>query len=209
MDKRLAFGGVCLAAGLLAWGLGRANRVYGVYSPADFFQPASVSDIASQLPYSSEDEFTLAAWEYVGGRIPYEPLGSDMGFGTKAIECEDCYFPTQVISRKKGNCVAKSSLLASLLVNRVSEDRVSIMVGDFHGDYNSHAWVSMERGGAWYVLEATAPPAKSKPWLPEEYAYSTYNPHVEINSNYIINDAEGLIGKASCNCGQNEVRWLK
>jgi hypothetical protein len=208
MDKRLVFGGVCLATGLLAWGLGRANRVYGIYSPSEFFQPHAVASIAKQFPYTSEDEFTLAAWDYVGRQIPYEPLGSDMEFGDLAIECEDCYFPMQVIARNKGNCVAKSSLLASILTNRIANDRVSIMVGDLYSARNSHAWVSMERGGSWYILESTAPPDKRNPWLPEEQAYAMYNPHVEINTDYIIS-GDDVVADAACNCRQNKIGRLK
>ncbi len=170
---------VTTAVALLArWG---SQKTYGT---AAFFQPGDVKSIAQQLPHGSEDEFILAAWNYVANTIPYEHLASDMSFRNGEVMCADCYFPTEIIARDKGNCIAKSSLMASILANRIPMDRIQIIVGEYLGSSTGgHAWIELWRQGDWDLIETTAPPG-NQPWQVATTLYGRkYMPSVVLENN--------------------------
>ncbi|MDD5703274.1 MAG: hypothetical protein PHU23_14650 [Dehalococcoidales bacterium] len=181
-NRPLAFAGFmgALATGILLWCI--IPRYFKLTSKA-FFQPASVSKIAASLPYGTEDEFVLAAWNYVGN-LPYENLGSNMEFYGDVIQCADCYLGSQAVQRQKGNCVSKSSLLASILANRMDINRLKLVVGDYEGEKNQgHMWVEWWRipQNNWYILESTAQPQYPDPWMMADDYTTTYIPSTFIS----------------------------
>jgi len=158
------------------------NRsIMGVYSLSDFVDPEGVADIASDMP-SDEGEFTLEAWDYVGGDIDYSGYGSIITFYDSTINCQRCLLPERVISTGVANCVGKSALLTSILRNRYSPERVYMVIGEYmrDGEKHGHAWVEVNRGGTWYVIEATLPPPVS-PWAPVSGQSSVYSADIFFN----------------------------
>ena len=133
-----------------------------------FFQPQYFQNIAALLPQDTEENFAYAAWDWVGSQIPYEPVGSDMIFTDGQVECDKCFLGIEVLKRGEGNCVAKSSLLASTLLTMVPPERVGIAIGtvsDSLGMMSGHAWCLYQKpDGVWYLLESTTPP---KGWITE------------------------------------------
>lgn len=186
-------------AGYLLWRQIRRQRI----NPADFFRPDLVKGIAAKLP-SDPDAFILAAWDYVARDYPYEAIGSDMVFQNGNIECADCYLPGTTLQRDKGNCVAKSSLLASILAVRLPAERVHIIVGSYQGEaLGGHAWVEVYRNYNWYLLESTKIPDTDNPWLLADNSYPTYDPGVLITSKKVTcEDAKYCAATASCNCNK-------
>lgn len=182
------------------------RKTQQVYTLGAFFQPAAVSSIAQELPQLTEDDFIISAWQFVGS-IPYEAIGSDMEFANGRVYCQDCYLPTQTLTRKVGNCVAKSSLLASILANKISLSRIQIVIGNYVGEsQGGHAWVELWKGDNWYLLEATKTPS-SQPWVIATSAYGSYQPEIVLESNRLIHLSQHEVEKmlngysyASCNC---------
>lgn len=170
------------------------------YTAAEFFQPQTVSDIAANLPVG-EDEFILAAWRFVGG-LQYEAIGSVFTVEGQRIDCSRCYLPLETLGRNQGNCVAKASLLSSILLNRLSPGRVYIAIGDldYQGSVGGHSWVLVERQGGWYVLEATSPP-KAQPWMTASSVSQRYIPYVLLGPNDLVCEEPQLCLKvAECPC---------
>ena len=165
-----------LAAGGLIWWAQRRLR-YANFPSSEFFQPEVVQEIASEFPNSSEDAFILAAWDFVGREITYEPIWSNLTFIGTRVKCLKCYLPAQVLERGMGNCVGASALLASLLATRIPGDRVALVVGNLTlNGVGGHAWVEVQRSsGQWVVLEATRRPGVN-PWLSVEAASRYYQP---------------------------------
>ncbi|MFA5377975.1 MAG: transglutaminase family protein [Dehalococcoidia bacterium] len=193
---------LAVATGLTALA---TRKTYQVYSLGAFFQPQAVKQIADSMPHTTEDEFVLSAWQYVGA-IPYEAIGSDMEFTNGEVYCEDCYLPNQTLDRKVGNCVAKSALLASILANRIAMNRIQIIVGNYVGADNSggHAWVELWRGNNWYLLEATKTPSYPVPWIPAESSYNSYKPEIVLENSHLMRvSSEEVQNMVGCACGGN------
>ena len=175
------------------------------YSTGHFFQPQSVKDIADQLPADNEDDFIYSAWKIVGD-TPYEDIGSSMDFVKGEVYCADCYFPTQTLERQEGNCVAKSSLLASILANRISSSRIQLVVGKYAKE-GGHMWCEVWRNNDWYLLESTKSPDKyEKPWMIADQQYTKYKPEVIMETDSLRDvsneDIESMIG---CDCGIDKI----
>jgi hypothetical protein len=175
------------------------------YSTGHFFQPQIVKDIADQLPTDNEDDFIYSAWKMVGD-TPYEAIGSAMDFVKGEVYCADCYFPAETLERNEGNCVAKSSLLASILANRISSKRIQIVVGKYVGE-GGHAWVELWRDNAWYLLESTKSPDRYEhPWMIADGQYAKYKPEMIMESDSLRDvsneDIESMIG---CDCGIDKI----
>lgn len=188
---------VASLAGYVIWLRSR----FTVYRPADFFRPDLVKDIAAKLP-ADTDSFILGAWDYVAKDYPYEAIGSDMLFQNGNIECADCYLPGTTLKRETGNCVAKSSLLASILAVRLPAEKVHIIIGSYQGEaLGGHAWVEVYRNYNWYLLESTKSPDMNNPWLLADNSYPTYDPGVLITTTKVsCEDAKYCAASASCNC---------
>lgn len=169
-----------------------------MYSASDFFRPEEVKAIADSLPYSSEDDFIQAAWQYVGSTIPYQAINSDMLFdGKSSILCQDCLTPGETLTNQEGNCLAKSALLASILVTRIPADRVNIIVGKY-AVVGGHAWVECQRSdGKWYVLEATGVPKPGKKWVLADDVYPMYSPGVYMTADLAICDDPSYLSSSS------------
>lgn len=178
---------------------------FSVIKPSNFFRPDLVAGIADRFP-KDEDGFILACWNYVGTRIPYEHVSSDMIFSAdNQVRCDDCYLPATTLQRVAGNCVAKSSLLASLLVTRLPEQNVHIIVGSYSGEeLGGHAWVEVWRQGNWYLLESTLAPDMGHPWMLADSSYPQYDPGVLITmSKVVVEDKQYIQGVAGCNCAKD------
>lgn len=144
-----------------------AKAAYTSFPVSGFFEPDKVVSLADEIPADTEDEFILAAWDYVGREIAYEPVGTDLEFQDGVVLCDVCYSVEQTLQREMANCVGKSALLCSLLLNRLEPGRVWMVVGQYVSNNvgSGHAWVEVERGGQFYILESTMiPPAM--PWKP-------------------------------------------
>lgn len=167
---------------------------------ADFFRPDLVADITVDFP-QNEDDFILAAWNYVAG-IPYEAIGSDIYVQENIIECADCYLPATTLERRIGNCLAKSALLASILMTRLPAEYVHIIIGSYkYEEIGGHAWTEVYRDGAWYLLESTREPNMLNPWLLADDSYPLYDPAVLITSNRIsCEDEKYCTAIANCDC---------
>ncbi|MDM7999977.1 MAG: hypothetical protein QUS33_08255 [Dehalococcoidia bacterium] len=170
------------------------------FPAAGFFEPEKVKWIADQLPDDSEDEFILAAWDFVARDITYEPVGSDIDFVDGMVYCDSCYSVQQTLNRQMGNCVSKSALLASILLNRLAPDRVWMAVGNFGtGRVAGHAWVQIERGGKVYIIETTAPPP-AYPWK-EASASPSYQPYaVFCQQEFDCLNHSFCLEASRCNC---------
>lgn len=192
--------------GTLAVALARiAPLIAGrVQFPASaFFQPEKVRDIADQLP-DDEDDFVVAAWDLVARDIAYEPVGSDIDFVDNGLVlCDKCYSVDETLNRAMANCVGKSALMASLLLNRVAPSRVFMAVGQYrNGRVSGHAWVEMERGGQLYLIETTAPPPSS-PWKPVSSAPSYVPYAVFSRQEFDCLDHGFCLEVSKCDCGRS------
>lgn len=176
------------------------------YPISAFVQPGLVADLAATFPQTEEEDFVYAVWDYVGSSIPYEAIGSELYVVGDFFTCSDCYLGTDALQRKKGNCVSKSSLLASLLTNRVPSNRVAVVVGEIvntAGGRSGHCWVEYQSpAGIWYVLESTIPP---QGWMPVAMVSDQYIPNmIIINGSYQCNDHDmcQTVTKLTigCNC---------
>ena len=193
----LSFAGA-LGAGLFVWWL--MERLGTEFSTTDFVNPESVADIAASLP-STEDDFILSAWDYVAGNIQYQGYSSNLYFVNDAIKCTGCRIPDSTLKSGKGNCVSMSSVLASILRNRLPPERVFMVVGQMSLDgIGGHAWVNCQRRDErWYLLESTNPP---KGWVPMEAVSYIYKPFAYFNDAlfYCYSDEICRVKVRSCDC---------
>jgi len=161
--------------------------------------PASVAGTAETLYSSSEDQFIQNAWHFVGDNFAYEKIGSDMMFDDNTVLCARCYLPTATLARGEGNCVAVAALLASLLRNALPPERVFMVVGDYDKDLagiRGHAWVEVQRGGTWYLLEATSPP---RGWFTVNSQAGLYVPFAYLNDQiFRCNNPELCLTSSGC-----------
>ncbi|MHB8084320.1 MAG: hypothetical protein ACYDHZ_00645 [Dehalococcoidia bacterium] len=200
---------IYLAAAALVGGLIVIRRdEYSVFPAGAFFQPAEVADIAAAIPGDTEDEFVLNAWKYVGGQLAYEPIGSDMFFENGEVKCLQCFMPTEAVKRGKGNCVAKSSLLSSILANYIDTSRIRMVVGEVNSvSSGGHAWVLLNRSGEWDLLESTQTPG-SQPWKKADDLTSIYKPSVVLSpESFYCTDSKVCVKLASCDC-TSDLAWL-
>ena len=97
-----------------------------------------------------------ACWGYVARQIKYRQfittrISVD---GRTFIEKDAWLDPAQVIHAGVANCFNKSILLASLLRQELSPERVYVILGNVNSD--GHAWV-LARLDRDYILETTSP----------------------------------------------------
>jgi hypothetical protein len=198
----LVAAGVALGAVIL---LRKSNGEYVSFPASDFFQPAKVASLAEELyPEGiSEDEFILAAWQWVGSQIVYEPIGSDIDFDGQIVKCLYCWTVEQTLQRKLGNCVCKSAGLASLLLNYIAPERIHMVIGGFSMDgVGGHAWLTVERNGADYILEATSTP-KAQPWISADVMSTIYIPYAVFSQvDFTCVDHSFCIQVNECDCGR-------
>ena len=188
-----------LAAGLTVWAL-QSRMTYAEFPVDDFFQPETVADIAAALDHTSEDAYILSAWEWVGSNMAYTKQGSDLEFVDSHVKCNRCVLPPVSVERMKGNCLAKSSVLVSLLRHRLPSSHVALVVGDvLYNGVGGHAWVEVTRHGEWYLLESTGPPGQ-RPWKTAESLSELYVPLAFVNDERGIecNDAGLQLSLSDC-----------
>lgn len=200
-----------LILGLVAAGtfslLKRRHNGFKSFPIDSLVDPEIVSDLAQRMDAAGPDEFLMEAWDYVGRTLPYEPVSSQLTFVNGSIvECESCYLPSETLVRGKGNCVAKSALLASLLRNRFPPEDVVIGVGDLIlDDVGGHAWVELWRNGEWNIIESTKPAGNM---VSADGQRGIYVPYAFINDR-TINCMDGRMclsipaHHASCFCENN------
>lgn len=92
--------------------------------------------------YHKEEAFIrrLLPW---GGFVPVK----------RSTKWDFWQFPWETLDHEIGDCEDTSILLCSILRNVLTADQVYVAVGNFAG--YGHAWVTLTRDGAKYVLEAT------------------------------------------------------
>ena len=175
-----------LAAGLLVWNITKGSRTFPT---AALVCPDCLASVAQGLP-QAEDEFILSAWQFAGS-ICYEPVGSHLDFVDSQVKCQHCLLPGEVLARGVANCVGHAAVLASILRNRLPPERVMMAIGDLvTNGVGGHAYVLVERAGAWYVLESTTSPGLN-PWLPA-VAATWYQPYILFNDAAIYCDSPQL-----------------
>lgn len=182
----IALAGAITLGGLLVEAV---TRKWGSVSLtlAQLVNPESVSTLADELDTGTPDDFILNAWDYVGSNIKYAYYGSILHFYDSSVSCQKCLLPKQVINREVANCVGKSVLLTSILRNRIANDSVYTVIGEYHIDsIGGHAWVQVFRNGIWYLVEATGPPPAEHPWVPVSALSSIYIPDAWINDMGLI-----------------------
>ncbi len=168
-----------------------------------WFEPQKVKFLADQLTQGSEDEFILSAWDLVGRGLVYEAFGSDIDIDQGIITCDKCFTTDQILNRGGSNCVGKSAMLASLLLNRLPANRVYMAIGHFAGDgVGGHAWCLVDRGGTDYLLEATSPPP-AQPWTPASLVSRIYIPYAVFSpESFECLDHQFCLQVGNCNCGE-------
>jgi hypothetical protein len=178
---------------------------YVTFPASDFFQPQTVSAQATDLYQEgmTEDEFILAAWQWVGSTITYEPIGSDIDFNGELIKCLYCWTVDQTLARGKGNCVCKSAVLASILLNYINPERIHMVIGGFSLDgVGGHCWVTVNRNGTDYILEATATP-KDPPWMAADLMSEIYIPYAVFSQvDFSCVDHSFCLKVNECDCGR-------
>lgn len=176
---------------------------YVTFPATSFFQPGRVRDIADDLNAvsGSEDDFILNSWDWVGRSIAYEPIGSDIDFSGEMVSCQYCYTVDQTLRRGQGNCVAKSALLGSILLNYLEPRRVNMAIGVYSDgrEQGGHAWLQVARGGAIYVVEATAPP-HLRPWRTTAALSRTYIPYTLFSTEVFQCLDDHICLQAGCDC---------
>lgn len=176
---------------------------YVTFPATTFFQPGKVKGIADGFRAASdcEDDFILNAWNWVGRSIAYEPVGSDIDFNGDLVSCQYCYTVDETLRRGRGNCVAKSALLGSILLNYIEPRRVNMAIGVYSDgrEQGGHAWLQVTRGGAAYVVEATSPP-RLQPWRTTAALAKIYIPYTlfSVEDFRCLNDHICL--QAGCDC---------
>lgn len=195
----LALGAVSvLTAGALWWARSRLNT--RVIPRSTLVNPGAVAGIATSLPQGL-DPFILASWEFAGGEIAYAPYGSTLRFKKDTLSCTKCLLPSETLKKGSGNCVAKSGLLVSLLRNRLPPENVYMALGLLALEgMGGHAWVIVQRGSKWYVLESTLPPPRC-PWVEAADLSEVYIPQAFVNDRDLTcYDSDICHIKGSCPC---------
>jgi len=165
-----------------------ANLITGMvqrtWALEEFIDPDAFADVAAQLP-EDRNEFALAAWELVGAGIPYSRYGSILHFGDDYVKTRRCHLPARVVSMGRGNCVAKSQVLLSILRNRFSPREAYMAIGTLAvNGTGGHAWVTLDNGG-WHVLESTIPPPEN-PWVSTSSVSKVYIPEALVNDQGLV-----------------------
>jgi hypothetical protein len=206
-------GGLLVAAGVIAGVAILVKKAfasqYETFPASSFFQPDKVTYLANILDAEDEDEFILNAWRYVGDgiAIEYEPIGSDIDFDGSTVSCLYCWSVEETLAKGKGNCVCKSAVLASILLNRESlaQDRVYMVIGEYSalGYTGGHSWVELIRNGISYVLEATSSPNMVQPWMPLSEVADIYHTYARFSQDdFLCLDTEFCMLVSECACGR-------
>lgn len=150
----------------------------------EFIDPDAFADIAAQLP-QDPSEYALEAWDLVGRQIPYSHYGSILHFGDDYARCKRCHLPLDIVRRGRGNCVAKSQVLVSLLRNRFSASDTYMAIGQLNvNGTGGHAWVILNHNG-WHILESTMPPP-DQPWVSASRLSEIYIPEAMVNDRGLV-----------------------
>lgn len=180
MKDNIAFLGI---AGFIATGLIilRRESSLNIFPTSAFVDLEATQEISEALSGLSEEDYVYSAWSFVARQIKYEPVASDIVFLDGTVQCRDCFMPKSVLTSHKGNCVAKSSLLLSILRHRIPASRVNMVMGELrHNGIGGHAWIELEQEGLWYVLESTISP-DVQPALEVSQVRGKYIPEVTVN----------------------------
>lgn len=140
----------------------------------DFITPSTVGFLYGQYDAPALDETILNLWEYVAVAIAYV---EDIG--------EYWRFPIETVNERVGDCEDTSFLLASLLLNRLSETYVAAGYFVYGGNLYGHAWVVARTLDGDFVLESTLDSLPSDRWLTTEEGSSVYRPFIYWN-NYTV-----------------------
>ncbi len=192
-------------AGVAALSLGAlwlVNRLGSrVFEVGEFFRPdeQEIQDIAERLP-ADEDQFILGAWRLVG-EMRYENIASSFDIKDTQVFCSACYLPSETLNRNMGNCVAKSALLASILLTRLSPGRIYLAIGDLISGSGpvGHAWLIVRRGGLWYVVEATLPPPMP-PWRTVQDQERKYVSHALVSPTELVCNEPNICLRTAADC---------
>ena len=194
-SERFFIGAVAsLAAGGLVWWIQSRTEKLDL---ADFVDIEITAPIAASLP-ADDASFVYSALDFVGKEIAYEPVGSDIKVFGNTVSCRKCLLPVTTLSRMRGNCVAKSALLLSILRHRIPASDVYMAIGTL-ADIGGHAWVTLRRNGGWQVLEST----KAASYSQSEDIASMYNAEVFLNDQGVSCYSDKIcvrVDSRSCPC---------
>lgn len=203
-----AIGGLIIVLSKVAPAVSALSE-YDTFPVSNFFQPSKVTELAASFDAPVEDDFILNAWNWVGTEITYESVPSDIEFLGNIITCLYCYTVEETLARGIGNCVNKSALLASILLNRLSTDRVYMIIGGYSkgGTVGGHAWLNVYRNGEWYLVEATSPP-QAQPWIPVSGTSEIYLPYATFSAQtFQCVDHSICLKVGACGCGRGMQEW--
>lgn len=149
----------------------------------------------------------IACWGYVAKKLRYKPfITARVSVDGRTFTQSDVWLdPAQVIQANIGNCYNRSILLASLLRQFLSPDKVYVVLGNINN--GGHAWV-LARLDQDYILETTSPNLSSC-FVPAQSA-DIYDPVVFFNDREVryfpekkIHEPFAAIRDSTC------VRWLE
>jgi hypothetical protein len=108
---------------------------------------------------SIQDKAT-AYWKFVSHEVKYKPaIQAKVNLNGEIINQKDFWlYPAETINVRLGNCVCKSFLLTSLLMNEMPQGSVYCGLGELATDaVGGHAWCEVQIDGEWYIVETTQP----------------------------------------------------
>jgi len=101
----------------------------------------------------------LACWNWVANGVRYVKFvrGKIWVNGHSSVQDDYWQPPSQLIQTKVGNCANKAFLLASLLRNDISAEKVHCVLGNLHQGRKpgGHAWVEVRLNSHSYIMEST------------------------------------------------------
>ena len=182
-----------MAGGLIWWIQSRTEKL----NLTDFVDLETTAPIAAGFP-ADKSSYIYSALDFVGREIAYEPIGSNIKVFGNTVNCRKCLLPSATLSRMKGNCVAKSALLLSILRHRIPASDVYMAIGTLSG-IGGHAWVALRRNGGWQTLEST----RSASYSQSEEIASMYNAEVFLNDQEVSCYSDKVcvrVNSRSCPC---------
>lgn len=128
------------------------------------------------------EEKLFACWEWVANNVKYVQFVNAKIQINGHSSSQDDYWqqPSQVIRTLVGNCANKSFLLASLLRNELTVDKVHVVLGNLHQDKKpgGHAWVEIKPRSRSYIFESTR--GDMQPMVASDIA-NIYEPVIYFN----------------------------
>jgi len=107
-------------------------------------------------------------------------------YGITYVTDEYWSFPSETMRDKMGNCHDRAILLVSIARAKWPGMPIYVTIGNLKG-YGGHAWVTIDRGGRWELIETTFPPEQVRAMRGKVmYEMPPYFPQVRFNDKDVI-----------------------